>query len=121
MKISCFMTQYILRISAVFLFAVILVNCSDEEEEPTGELTFHSLVAEKDTLFPGEEIKVTAEATGVNLEYYWSATKGDILGSGAEITYAASPCHIGRNKITCAIKSGPTVSASKSIDIVVYE
>ena len=56
------------------LIALVIINCSEEEEEPPAEdLVFHSLVSEKDTIFVGEIIKITANATGSQLEYYWSA------------------------------------------------
>lgn len=113
--------RFLIRIFVVLILIFFLMNCNKEEEIPSGDVAFHSLIAEKDTLSPGEETTIKASATGINLEYFWSATKGDILGSGAEITYAASPCHIGTNKITCKITSGPDISESKTIDIVVYE
>lgn len=102
--------------------AFVLLNCSKEEEElPETKLVFHSLVSEKDTIAPGETTRVTADATGSNLTYHWSATIGDILGSGSEVIYAASPCQAGTNQITCEITDGSNQPASKTIDIVVYE
>jgi hypothetical protein len=98
------------------------MNCSKEEEElPVEDLIFESLVSEKDTIAPGETTNITAVATGSRLSYYWSATLGDILGSGQEIVYAASPCQTGINQITCKIINGNAQSKSKTIDIVVYE
>jgi len=111
-----------LLLPIIILMAIFLVNCSKEKEDLSEtELVFHSLVSEKDTIAPGETTTVTADATGSNLTYYWSATIGDILGSGSEIVYAASPCQAGTNQITCEIKSGGNQSVSKTIGIVVYE
>ena len=111
-----------LYIPVILLTAFLLLNCSKETVElPAEELNFQSLVSEKDTIAPGETTKVIATATGSQLTYYWSATIGDILGSGSEIVYAASPCQVGINQITCKIKNGSNQSVSKIIDIVVYE
>ncbi len=93
----------------------------DDETEPMQNLVFHSLVAEKDTISPGEETHITATATGSNLQYFWSATLGDILGSGSVVVYTSSPCNVGTNEITCKIKCGDGQSKSKIIKIVVLE
>jgi hypothetical protein len=63
-------------------------------------------------------VKVTAAASGSSLNYFWSATLGDILGSGAEVIYAASPCSAGKNRITCRVESG-SQSETKTVDIIV--
>lgn len=99
-----------------------MMNCNKEEEElPVEELIFETLISEKDTIAPGETTPVTAIATGSGISYYWSATLGDILGSGSEIVYAASPCQTGINQITCKIMDRNNQSKSKTIDIIVYE
>ena len=106
----------------VISFILCFSNCTKEEEEPAGgEINFQSLVAEQDTIAPGETTIIKATASGNQLEYHWSASLGDILGSGAEVVYAASPCQVGTNKISCKITSGRTHSETKTIDIVVYE
>jgi hypothetical protein len=99
----------------------MLSNCSDKEEDVTQDLVYYSLVSEKDTIAPGESTEVVSTASGSQLEYYWSATIGDILGSGAEVVYTASPCQAGTNQITCKITNGGNQSESKTINIVVYE
>ena len=106
----------------LFLMLFILSQCTkDETIEPVQDLIYYSLIAEKDTLVPGEETNITATATGSNLQYFWSATQGDILGSGSKVVYAPSPCHTGTNKITCKITNGNNQSESKSVNIVVLE
>ncbi len=98
---------------------LLLLHCSKEEEQMVPQdLVYQSLVAEKDTIAPDETTKVTATATGSRLEYFWSATLGDIVGQGAEVTYVASPCHVGKNEITCKITNGDQ-SESKTLEIVV--
>lgn len=115
------MNKKLLYLAVIFLLTVLLVNCSKEEEDlPETELVFQSLISENDTIAPGESTKLKATATGSSLEYYWSATLGDIIGSGAEVTYVASPCAVGTNEITCKVTNG-NQSESKSIEIVVYE
>ena len=111
-------------LSLIFIcsFSLFMLNCNNEEDElPETELVFHSLTSDKDTIAPCETAAINADASGNNLSYMWSATIGDILGSGSEIVYAASPCQAGTNQITCKITTPGNQSASKSIDIVVYE
>ena len=103
----------------LFLFASCDKDKNGGTEDPDQPLVYYSLTSEKDTITAGETTKVTSEATGYMLTYNWSATAGDILGSGNDILYAASPCHAGRNKITCAVSDGNNASQSKEIFIVV--
>jgi hypothetical protein len=105
----------------VVIVAVLFFSCSTEEQEVPEDLVFHSLVAVKDTIAPGGTTSVKATASGSQLEYFWSASLGDILGTGAEVIYAASPCQAGTNKITCKITNGSIQSETKTIEIVVYE
>lgn len=109
-------------IFSFFLFALFVFTCScgKEEAEVFDDLVFHSLVAEKDTVAPGETVKIKANATGNKIEYFWSVNLGDIIGSGSEIIYAASPCAWGSNEVTCTVTNG-NQTESKTIDIVVYE
>ena len=112
----------ILHLLLIFILTILLLNCGkDEVELSETELVFYSLVSEKDTIAPGETTNIVATASGNNLTYYWSASIGDILGSGSKIVYAASPCQTGTNQITCQITNGSRQSKSKTIDIVVYE
>ena len=115
------MNYKILHILLILVFAGFIYSCGGEEEEVPEDLIFNSLVAERDTIAPGEQVKVKANATESKLEYYWLATLGDILNSGPEVIYAASPCQVGKNQITCKITNGPNQSETKSIYIVVYE
>ncbi|MBN2272919.1 MAG: hypothetical protein JXR41_11965 [Bacteroidales bacterium] len=87
--------------------------------DPSQQLVFESLIADRYTLVAGESTRIIATATGYNLSYHWSATAGDILGSGAEVIYAPSPCHAGENEITCEVKDGNNNSQLKSVKIVV--
>jgi hypothetical protein len=116
MKLNSFCNFFILVIFILFC------NCSKQDEtEPAGELIYHSLVSEKDTIAPGEQTKITATATGTNLSYFWKAEGGTIINSGYQVNYTAGPCDLGKNKITCEIKSSGNLTESKSLYIVVYE
>ena len=101
------------------LFLLTCDNNHETEGDPSQQLSFQSLTAEKDTLFPGETTLVKAVAEGYKLDYYWSASAGDLLGWGAEVTYAASPCHIGTNQVSCEVKDGHDSTQTKTINIVV--
>ncbi|MBN1819949.1 MAG: hypothetical protein JXR31_05065 [Prolixibacteraceae bacterium] len=107
------------------LFLLILhFGCGENDPEETGpvqELNFISLEAEKDTLFSGDTTLIKAIATGSDLEFLWSATKGDLLGSGSEVIYASSRCHVGTNQVTCEVIDKNDQSETKTIDIVVIE
>lgn len=107
----------------LLVLSILLVCCSKEEtggsEDPDQPFIFSSLSAEKDTIESGQSTKIIAVATGFKLTYYWAATAGDILGSGHEVLYTASPCQAGKNKITCTVCDGNNVSETKEIFIVV--
>ena len=109
--------------SLVLFILILFLSCSKEEiNNPDGEgqpLVFTSLIAGNDTIQSGETTKITATASGYKLTFYWSATIGDILGSGNEITYAASPCQAGSNQITCTVKDGNNNEKTKEVNIVV--
>lgn len=104
------------------LFVICCISCEDDKKNPSDEdpkqtLNFESLTAEKTTIEPGDQIRITANATGYLLSYQWSATAGDILGSGNEVVYAASPCHVGSNEISCTVKDGNNNSQTKTLII----
>ena len=107
----------------IFLSTLLFCSCSKSDDtEPEGELIFHSLVSEKDTIDPGEQTKITANATGTNLEYVWSADAG-LLNSTEnpyQVLFSAGECELGIRKITCKVTSG-SHSETKEVHIVVYD
>jgi hypothetical protein len=111
------------QLAIALLLLITLTSCSKEENgdngDPNQPLVFSSLTAEKSTISPGETTKVTASATGYMIVFKWSASAGDILGSGKSVVYAASPCHAGSNKVTCTVTDGNNVSQSREVFIVV--
>ncbi|MCF8357573.1 MAG: hypothetical protein K9H26_02355 [Prolixibacteraceae bacterium] len=77
--------------------------CDKDPEKPGGneeKLVFELLTTNRDTLLPGQQARLTAIARGTGLVYYWSATAGDILGSGSNVTYATTPCVEGDIELT---------------------
>jgi hypothetical protein len=103
------------------MLLLLLGSCENNNDpgDPSQPLIFSSLNAERDTILPGETTKITAVASGYRITYNWSASAGDILNSGAEVIYAASPCQAGKNRITCTVKDGNEQSETKEIFIVV--
>lgn len=107
---------------AFFVLILATTACSKEENGDSEEpLVYASLTAIKTTLKPGETTRINAVATGSNLKYIWTATQGDILGSGAEVTYAPSICHVGMNQVSCEITGGKNQSEKKTIQIQVID
>lgn len=110
-------------LSGILLLFLTFSFCSKDDngnpEDPDQPFIYTSLTAEKDTIESGQTTKVTAAASGYKLSFRWSATAGDILGTGSQIIYAASPCQAGKNKITCTASDGKGNSGSKEIFIVV--
>lgn len=106
----------------IFLAAFLFIACEKGNtggDDPSAELNFESLLVSRDTLFPGETSTITAIASGYNLSYHWSASQGDILGSGNEVTYLPSPCHVGTNSISCEVVDGHDESETRTVSIVV--
>ena len=109
--------------SCLLIVFSLLPGCGreNEENEPFQPLVYHSLVAEKITLKAGETTRIKASANGSHLVYTWTATLGDILGSGAEVIYAPSICQIGKNTITCKISNDKNQSETKTVEITVTD
>lgn len=107
-----------LLLSSIFAI-IILGGCKKKEEtKPTSTpLAYASLSAEQTTIAIGATTKITANATGDGLTYIWSASAGDIIGSGSQITYGAPTCCAGLNEIICIVKDSGGNEASKSITI----
>lgn len=96
----------------VLLLAIIgclLSSCGKEDEPdhyPDIPITFTSLEAARSTIFTEDTTKLTATASGYDLTYHWYVEKGDLLGSGNQITFVATPCTVGVNDITCTVIDG---------------
>jgi hypothetical protein len=113
------------RLSYLIILLFLLIGCRGEDDGEwngtPGVLTaFVSLTAEQDTVRAGGSTKVTAVAEGELIRYIWSATQGDILGSGSQVTWVAPSCACGNGDITCKARAGGR-ELSKTITIVVVD
>lgn len=110
-----------------FAIAFVFVTCKPEDngndqnrpDETTVELVFSSLTADKDILNPGETATITAEASGQDIIYQWTATSGSLIGSGKTVTYTPTPCITGEIAIVCKVEDKYKKSLTKSITITV--
>jgi hypothetical protein len=107
----------------LLLILLVFAACKkDKEPEPDPQSNldaFVSLVAENDTIFTGQSTTITATATGTDVRFSWSASQGDIVGSGNQITYVAPTCTPGSNEISCTA-SASNRSETKKIIITVF-
>jgi hypothetical protein len=105
-----------------FLCLTLVMGC-DKEEPPDNHnddpIEFTSLVAGRKMIFIEDTTRVIATATGYELSYHWSVEKGDILGSGSEVTYVATPCTVGDNEIYCTVKSTNGKEETKHVVVTV--
>ena len=106
------------------IFVGISFGSCKKKEDPqplsTGtseSFSFTSLTAENPTLIRGGSTKITATATGQNLEYTWSTTIGILSGSGAQTEYYG--CCTGTYEVTCTLKDSNNNSQEKKVTIVV--
>jgi len=108
-------------------FMLLIASCfilscgkdNGKEGDPSQKLNFQLLEVENDTINAGETTVIKATVTGYMLKYYWSATAGDLLGSGEKVTYSTSPCQVGSNQVSCKVIDGNDESETKTITIVV--
>ncbi|MDD3877899.1 MAG: hypothetical protein PHT69_14855 [Bacteroidales bacterium] len=108
----------LLLISGVIIFLEACKKDNDTQGD-TIPLVFSDLKAENDTIYAGTSTSITATATGKDLIYMWSASAGDILGSGNTVTYASPPCVPGINEVSCTVKDNINNTQTKTINIVV--
>jgi hypothetical protein len=83
--------------------------------------TITSLVADADWTLPSASIQVTCTASdpdGDELSYEWTATGGDISGTGAVVNWTASE-EVGIYYVTVVVKDGHGSAATDSVPISV--
>jgi hypothetical protein len=113
-------SSHLIRLTLLFSILMISFSC-DPEDDPSDEpLVYSSIQAARDTIFTGDTTRVWVEATGYKLQYFWTVEKGDLLGSGTEVTYVATPCTIGVNEIFCTISDGNDHEETKSVEVSVF-
>lgn len=104
------------------LFLILIVSCDKKDDNNIDEnstlTSFISLTAENDTIFSGQSTHISAVVDGDKVTYSWTATAGDILGSGNKISYVAPTCTPGSNEVKCTV-SASNKTESKTIIITV--
>jgi len=111
--------KYILLCLLLFM---LFSRCGKEEPPDQHEndpVEFISLITGRDVIFTEDTTRISATATGYELSYLWSVEKGDLLGSGPEITFVATPCTVGGNEIFCTVKSSNGKEKTKSVVVTV--
>ena len=113
----------------LFLFAVtssVLFSSSCERNvaQPSNPelFKFDSLVVENNETYysVNPSTKITAYATGDELKYHWSATAGEIFGSGKQVTYTSNPsCCGGYQTIQCIVQDKSYQTAVKKVEVYV--
>lgn len=116
------MKNIIFIITAAFAI-VFLESCETNEAGLSNPalLKFDSLVSGSSEIYysVNPSTKITAYASGDGLKYYWSATAGEIFGSGKQVTYTANPgCCGGNQSIRCIVQDVSKQSESK--EVVIY-
>ncbi|MDD2411397.1 MAG: hypothetical protein RBS19_03435 [Bacteroidales bacterium] len=105
-----------------FLILLFFLSCNKKDDNNVDKNStlnsFISLTAENDTIFTGQSTAITAVVDGDKVTYAWSATAGDILGSGSKINYVAPTCTPGNNEVKCTV-SASNKTESKTIIITV--
>jgi hypothetical protein len=107
-------------LTMLFLSAGYLCSCKkDNGKDVDRPLVFESLVAENDTIPFLGSTKISATADGDGIEFLWSVADGNIVGSGAEITYTATPCVAGNMDVSCTVKDKGNNELTKMVRIFV--
>jgi hypothetical protein len=107
----------------LLFFPVLVLSCKPEVIDPDGKdlpLVFSSLTAGRDTIFTEDTTRLQALATGYQLTFIWSVEKGDLIGSGEQIIFVATPCTVGNNLISCTVKDGNEQTVTKQVMVTVF-
>jgi hypothetical protein len=115
------MRKIVFKCLSLFVFVfVVLYSCKkDSNTDVDRTLVFESLIAEEDTIpFMGSTM-ITATADGDDIIYIWNYQDGSIDGSGAQVTYHASPCVAGDIDVSCTVKDKGNNELTKSVSIFV--
>ena len=105
----------------IFCVLTIFTACSKSNNDPapsTSTLSFTGLTAQDTTMKVNGIISITANATGEELTYHWTATYGTFIGNGPTVQWTV--CHSDRFEITCEVKDKFNNVASRQIYINVH-
>jgi len=97
---------------------IVLSACKKSENPPPPGNTnfkFTSLTAQDTIMKVNGIISITANATGEELTFHWSATYGTFIGSGQTVQWTV--CHSDRFQITCEVSDKYNNVAAKQIFI----
>lgn len=112
------------KIAAILVIILfIFANCKKEEKTADSSaklFTFNSLKADQNSIKQGDVTNISAEVTG-DVTFEWSATSGDVFGSGKVVLFGASTCCVGNHDITCTVKDKNNNSESKTVSVIVTE
>jgi hypothetical protein len=111
--------RWILLIPAL----AILNCCQPEEPDPEGQdvpLIFKEVTASRTQIFTEDTTSLHAHATGYKLTFHWSVEKGDLIGTGQDIIFVATPCTVGNNTISCTVMDGNQKSETRQVTVTVY-
>jgi hypothetical protein len=111
--------------SLLIVITLALMSCQEDSAtentvaEIEGDFEFTSLTADNEEIYVGDNAVIKANVIGLGITYTWAATRGDIIGSGSEIRYAAAFCCIGNNTIYCKAEDNEGNTETKEINIYV--
>lgn len=113
-----------MKFSSILFFLpsfILLFACKKAENKSTSKdklFTFNALTSDKDTILKGNVTNLRANVTGSGT-FKWSASAGDLFGSGSVILFGASTCCTGNHSITCTVTDSHDNSESKTISVYV--
>ena len=107
------------------MFLIILIftamACKKEQNGPLPDnatpLIFTSITVGDSILYVNVPTTLTANATGDDLTYKWSAAWGTFIGSGRVVQWSA--CHADKFTITCKVTDKYDQSQTVNLDVKV--
>ena len=109
----------------LFIVLVIFYGCTKKSNtksttKPSTPLSFTGISASVNPVQQSKVADLTANATGSNLTYSWSASHGDLFGSGSTVMYSTAPCCVGTHTVTCIVSDGSS-SSTKTLVMTVTQ
>jgi hypothetical protein len=112
------------KLVLAFILIATLTFCHKKKNtsDPNAkQFTFESLTSDASVLKQGDLTNIRAKVDGSDISYSWSASSGDLLGSGNYIAFGAGSCCTGDHTITCKVSDSHNNSESKSVIINVHQ
>jgi hypothetical protein len=106
---------------SIILIAIVTISCKKSTTEPennnppAAEFKYISLIPQDTAIAVNGVTNITANATGSELTYHWTASYGSFIGSGATVKWTV--CHSDKFSITCEVKDDQGHSESKVVYI----